>query len=133
MRNVVVLTFCGCMAACRSNSAPDDYNEAVYQAQIRTTLDAAYACERGYVRAHMESQSAITEIADATIAACDHPISAAVLAYMSDVIARLEESLTAAQVEHERARARADIVKKLRGDATRLLVEGRTPGRKKSP
>lgn len=129
MRNVVMLTLCGCMAACRSDSAPDDYNKAVYQAQMKTTLDAAYTCERDYVRAHMQSQGTINEIADATIAACDPPISAAVQAYLSDVVVRLEDSLTAAQVEHERTRARADIVKKLRGDATQLLVEGRTPGR----
>jgi hypothetical protein len=129
MRNVVMLTFCGCMAACRSNSAPDDYNKAVYQAQMKTTLDAAYTCERDYVRAHIQSRGTINEIADATIAACDQPISAAVQAYMSDVVVRLEDSLTAAQAEHERTRARAEIVKKLRGDATQLLVEGRTPGR----
>jgi hypothetical protein len=129
MRTVIMLTLCGCMAACRSNSAPDDYNKAVYQAQMRTTLDAAYTCERHYVRAHMQSQGTINEIADATIAACEQPISAAVQAYLSDVVVRLEDSLTAAQVEHERTRARADIVKKLRGDATQLLVEGRTPGR----
>jgi hypothetical protein len=128
MRHVVVLTFCGCIAACRSNSLLDDYNQAVYQAQIRTTHDAALACERGYVRAHMQSQATITEITDATIAACNEPISAAVQAYMSDVVARQEDSLTAAQVEHQRARARADIIKKLRGEATQLLVKGRTPG-----
>lgn len=129
MRNVVALTFCACMAACKSSSAPDDYNKTLYQAQIRTTLDAALDCERGYVRAHMQSPATITEISDATIAACDQAISAAVQAYMSDVVVRLEDSLTASQVEHERARARADIIKKLRGDAMQLLV-GRTPGRK---
>jgi hypothetical protein len=130
MRNVVALTFFACMAACRSSSTPDDYDKAVYQAQIRTTLDAAFACERGYVRAHVQSPATITEISDATIAACDQAISAAVQAYMSDVVVRREDSLTASQVEHERARARADVIQKLRGDAMQLLVEGRTPGRK---
>jgi hypothetical protein len=125
MRNVVVLTICTCMAACRSNSAPDEYNKAVYQEQMRTTLDAAYTCERDYVRAHLQSPATSNEIADATIAACDHPISAAVQAYMSDVVVRQEESLTAVQVEHERTRARADIIRKLRADATQLLAEGR--------
>jgi hypothetical protein len=129
MRTILVLTFCGCMAACGSASLRDDYNEAVYQAQIRTALDAAFTCERDYVHAHMQSQATIAEIADATIAACDQPISAAVQAYMSDVVVRREDSLTAAQVEHERVRARADIIKKLHGDATQLLVAGRTPGR----
>jgi hypothetical protein len=66
MRNVVALTFFACMAACRSSSTPDDYNKEVYQAQIRTTLDAAFACERGYVRAHVQSPATITEISDAT-------------------------------------------------------------------
>ena len=130
MRNVVVLTLCGCMAACRSTSTPDDYNEAVYQAQMKTTLDAAFACERSYVRAHMQSQSTVSEIADATIAACDQPIAAAVQAYLSDVVVRREDSLTAAQVEHERTKARADIIRKLRADATQVVTEGRAPGGK---
>jgi hypothetical protein len=130
MRTVAVLTFCTCMAACRSNSAPDDYNKAVYQAQMSTTLEAAYTCERGYVRAQMQSQGAINDIADAAIAACDQPIAAAVQAYMSDVVVRREDSLTAAEVAHERARARADITKKLRGDATQRLIQGRTPAGK---
>lgn len=128
MRTIAVLTFCTCMAACRSDS-PDDYNKAVYQAQMSTTLEAAYTCERGYVRAHMQSQATINEIADATIAACEQSIAAAVQAHMADVVVRREDSLTAAEVAHERTRARADITKKLRGDATQLLVEGRTPAR----
>ena len=49
---------------------------------------------------------------------------------MSDVVVRREDSLTADQVAHERARARADITKKLRNDATQLLVEARTRARK---
>lgn len=127
MRPVVVVTFCTCMAACGSNPSSDD--KAVYRAQMNTTLDGAFACERGYVRAHMQSPGTISEIADAAIAACDPPIAAAVQAYMSDVVVRREDSLTADQVAHERARARADITKKLRNDATQLLVEARTGGK----
>ena len=130
VRNVLVLTLCGYIAACRSDSASDDYNKALYREQITTTLDAAFACERGYVHAQMQSQATTQEISDAAIAACDRPIAAAVQAYMADVVVRREDTLTAAQVDHERTRARADIIKKLHGDATQLLAEGRTRGQK---
>ena len=130
MRAVIVLTLCSCMAACGSASVRDDYNEAVYQAQMRTTLDSAFACERDYVHANVQSPATNTEITDAAIAACNQPISAAVQAHMADVVIRREDTLTAAQVEHERAKARTEIVKQLRGDATQLLLEGRNPGKK---
>lgn len=130
MRNIVVMTLCIWMAACRSHSAADDSGNEVYQAQISTTLEAAYTCERGYVHAQMQSQAAISEIADAAVATCEQPIAAAVQAYMADVVVRRENTLTAAEVAHERARARAAISRKLRGDATQLLAEGRTPARK---
>jgi hypothetical protein len=39
----------------------DDYSQAAYKAQIRTTLEAAFACERDYVRAHMQSKATITD------------------------------------------------------------------------
>ncbi len=105
-------------------------HEPQHEPPMDSTFAAALSCERAYVHAHIQAEATATEISDAAVEACGPQITAAVDAYVFDVVARLataHQYMTDTQGEQERTRMRADITASLRKDGLRLTVEGRTP------
>jgi hypothetical protein len=109
---------------------PRHHDASTYQAQIQSRFDAASGCERSYVSAHIQSAVTAFELSDAAIAACDQQVSSAVDAYMSDLIARMADERRYFDIpaaNSERSRFRVEITERMRNEALRLAVDGRTP------
>jgi hypothetical protein len=108
----------------------EHYDAALHEQMIQAAIASAVDCERGYVRAHLAAQASASEIADAAIEACEAEISAATETHVSDMAARyasVGSYLGDSDAARERALTRAQTVSALRGEALRLVVDGRTP------